>query len=93
MPKPANSTNNTYALSTNLTSQPDAEEYCNTLGGHLASWNSQDEQTEVEGYWLKAGLLLPLFHKAYWLGGVIGDEDMWPNFRWSVGGGGAHDRT
>jgi hypothetical protein len=82
MPSPANTTNNTYCLSTNLTGQADAETYCNTLGGHLASWNSQAEQTEVEGYWIKAGLLLPLFHKAYWIGAVIGDEDMWPNFRW-----------
>jgi hypothetical protein len=86
MPSPANTTNNTYCLSTNLTGQADAEDYCNTLGGHLASWNSQAEQTEVEGYWIKAGLLLPLFHKAYWIGAVIGDEDMWPNFRWLVGG-------
>jgi hypothetical protein len=85
MPSPANTTNNTYCLSTNLTAQADAETYCNTLGGHLASWNSQAEQTEVEGYWIKAGLLLPLFHKAYWIGAVIGDEDMWPNFRWLVG--------
>ena len=86
MPAPANATNNTYCLNTNLTGVSDSEAYCNTLGGHLVSWNSQAEQAEVEGYWLKAGLLLPLFHKAYWTGAYIGDEDVWPNFMWLVGG-------
>ena len=140
MPTPANSTNHTYCLSTNLTTFDDSEAYCNTLGGHLASWNSLEEQTEVggscslphstqpshfllpggshvhasslaasvpvyltrvhmtcthrtglqcllllpqvEGYWINAGLLLPLFHNVYWLGGRLGDEDVWPNFKW-----------
>ena len=49
MPTPANSTNHTYCLSTNLTTFDDSEAYCNTLGGHLASWNSLEEQTEVGG--------------------------------------------
>jgi hypothetical protein len=63
-----------------------AEQYCNDLGGHLASWNSQAEQTEIENYWVGAGLLLPLFHKMYWMGAYLTDEDIWPGFRWRVGG-------
>ena len=44
---PANSTNSTYCFNTNLTNFNDAEAYCNGLCGHLVSWNSQAEQTEV----------------------------------------------
>lgn len=51
---PANSTNNTYCYNSNLTSFADSEAYCNTLGGHLPSWNSQAEQTEVRASCLGA---------------------------------------
>ncbi len=85
-PTPANSTNNTYCLNTNMTGVDAGEQYCNDLGGHLVSWNSQAEQTEVEGYWVNAGLLLPTFHKLYWMGAFLSDEDIWPSFRWRVGG-------
>jgi hypothetical protein len=43
---------------------------------------SQDEQTEVEGYWIKKGLLLPAFHKKYWMGARVSADEAWPVFRW-----------
>jgi hypothetical protein len=36
---PANSTNHTYCYNSNRTGFDDGEAYCNTLGGHLVSWN------------------------------------------------------
>ena len=39
-----------YILNTNQMVSKDAQSYCNSQGGHLASYTSYDEQAEVEGY-------------------------------------------
>ncbi len=31
---------------------------------------------------MKAGLLLPFYHKAYWMGGILRPDDNYPNYRW-----------
>jgi hypothetical protein len=49
----SNSTNKTYALNTNLLDQKAAQQVCNDMGGHLASWGSYEEQMEVEQYYIK----------------------------------------
>ena len=41
-------TNSTFAFSTSLVSQSVAQAECNKLGGHLASFDSEAEQYEVE---------------------------------------------
>ena len=43
---------NSYILNTNPTSFKSAQTFCNTQGGHLASWDSYAEQYEVEQYFV-----------------------------------------
>jgi hypothetical protein len=38
--------------------------------------------TQVELYWVKKGLLLPNYHKQYWMGAALGPDDNYPNYRW-----------
>lgn len=45
-----------------------AETSCRQNGGHLASFASNNEQTEAEQAFLTSGWLLPAFHKGYWNG-------------------------
>jgi hypothetical protein len=40
-------------LSTHLLNQTQHESYCNSIGGHLASWDSLAEQNEVEQAFIK----------------------------------------
>lgn len=47
---------------------PAAETSCRRSGGHLASFASNNEQTEAEQAFMTAGWLLPAFHKGYWIG-------------------------
>jgi hypothetical protein len=49
------------------------------MGGHLASWGSYEEQLEVEQYYIKQGLILPVFHRQYWLGLRAVQH---PTFKW-----------
>ncbi len=60
--------------------QSSGQLFCNQKGGHLATYNSSFEQREVEQYFIQEGLLLPNFHKYYWLG-YTSDGSNWPLFR------------
>ncbi len=42
-----------YSLSTFNDNQTTQETYCNSIGGHLASYDSQAEQNEVEQAFIK----------------------------------------
>jgi hypothetical protein len=61
--------------------QAKAEAMCNDIGGHLAAYVSQEEQTEMEYAFLNSGYLLPSFHKTYWIG-LMASADSWPSFSW-----------
>jgi hypothetical protein len=50
-------------------------------GGHLASFGSLKEQKDVESWMQASFLLLPNFHKVYWIG-LKSSEFDWPLFRW-----------
>jgi hypothetical protein len=50
-------------------------------GGHLASYGKLAEQKEVEQHYISRGLLLPHFHKQYWLG-LSSTTKTYPKFRW-----------
>ena len=56
-----------------------AEQYCNDNGGHLAAYRTLAEQKDAETYFKSNGLLLPTFHRAYWIGL---QSDVWPKFYW-----------
>ena len=51
-PYKSKATGSSYTLNTNKTDFATAEQDCNKLGGHLAAWNTEMEQREVEGYFL-----------------------------------------
>ena len=51
------------------------------MGGHLASYLSRQEQSEVEQYYIKAGYLFPTFHEFYWFG-YQATSRTWPAFKW-----------
>lgn len=59
---------NTYLLNTSLASRYQAESICKEQGGHVTSFTSITEQFEVENWFVQAGVLLPSFHRHYWLG-------------------------
>ncbi len=40
------------------------------------------EQVEVEQYYVGAGLIIPAYHKFYWLGL---STQLWPDFKWVDG--------
>jgi hypothetical protein len=50
-------------------------------GGHLASYKSLDEQYQTEQFFIENGMLLPKFHKNYWMG-LRTTEDNMPTFNW-----------
>jgi hypothetical protein len=50
---------------------------CN--GGHLASYSSFEEQYQTEQFFIDEGMLMPKFHKNYWMGLKTTEED-WPSF-------------
>ena len=62
------SSNNTYTFYNQFVSQSAAERICQDAGGHLAAFNTLAEQKEVESAYIAQGLLLPDYHKHYWLG-------------------------
>jgi hypothetical protein len=60
-----------------------AEAYCNTLGGHLPSYQNADKQREVETNYTRMGYLIgPSQVYYYWMGLITGQGVGWPNFRW-----------
>jgi hypothetical protein len=46
----------------------DAEAHCTNNGSHLISYSNSSTQQFVETSLIDAGLLLPAFHKSYWIG-------------------------
>ena len=41
-----------YTLNTCSLTQPEAEQFCRNAGGHLVSYESLEEQQEVEAYYI-----------------------------------------
>jgi hypothetical protein len=70
----------TYVLNTTLSSIKDARASCRQKGGVVVSYESLFEQQEVEAYFTTSiGVMIPQFHRHYWLGlGAV----KWPEFRW-----------
>jgi hypothetical protein len=60
----APSTGNTFFLNTSYMNFSSAESACAASGGHLASFLSQQEQAEVEQFYIRNGYLLPAFHRS-----------------------------
>ena len=46
----------------------DAEATCQKNGSHMISWANNTMQKAVEQMYVDMGVLLPNFHKAYWIG-------------------------
>ena len=63
----SSSTGNTFYLNTTPSSFNEAEEGCKKGGGHLAAFESADEQAEVEQYYISNGYLMSA-HVFYWIG-------------------------
>jgi hypothetical protein len=57
----------------------EAEAYCQTQNGHLASFTNLKEQVSVEAFLIDLGVLLPGYHTMYWIGL---NASTWPAFRW-----------
>jgi hypothetical protein len=67
-PYTASSTNMTFQYATNMTDFAAGQRACNLLGGHLATFKSLEEQTEVEEFYISGGYLFPKFRNVYWMG-------------------------
>lgn len=78
---PSNVTGNVFTLMTVQVNQARAQVLCNDIGGHLASYVSLDEQSEMEYAFINSGYLLPSFHKTYWMG-LVTTQEAWPAFTW-----------
>jgi hypothetical protein len=76
----ANTTNITFYLNTTVASWTEAEDACKRNGGHLAAFQSLEEQREVEQHYIINGYLFPKFHKFYWTGLYV--PKVWPYFKW-----------
>jgi hypothetical protein len=70
----------TYLLSTAKANFIDAQATCNDHGGHLVSYQSLEEQIEVEAYFESLGVFIPLYHVFYWTG-LVSEERSWPAFK------------
>jgi hypothetical protein len=64
----SNTTRYTYLFNNTPTTQQMAEFTCQAAGGHLLSYTTQQEQREVEQYFINSGSLMPAFHGSYWIG-------------------------
>jgi hypothetical protein len=71
---------NVFTINTTRLTQRQAQAVCSSQGAQLASFESRDEQVEVEQYFSQNGYLLPSFHKTYWLGLTA---VTWPIYSWS----------
>lgn len=70
----------TFIFNASASNWQNAEQACRDSGGHLSSFKSFKEQSEVEQYYISNGLLLPSYHKFYWIGL---STSLWPTFLWS----------
>jgi hypothetical protein len=77
----SNITGNVFFLNTSMVNQTVAQRTCNANGGHLAAYSSQEEQAEVENFYLQGGWILPVFHSTYWMG-LESNNSAWPAFRY-----------
>jgi hypothetical protein len=68
-----------YVLSTTPVDQQTAEANCVTLGGHLVSYTSLMEQTDVEAYFSFSGGIIPSYHQFYWMGLQMA---LYPSYAW-----------
>jgi hypothetical protein len=59
----SNVTATTYILNTSYAGFMDAEAACNSNGGHLAYFETADEQEEVEAYYVSQGVFIPAYHR------------------------------
>lgn len=59
----------------------DAEATCMRNGSHLISYANNTMQKAVEQVYVDAGVLIPTFHKSYWIG-LNTTAAMWRN-RWT----------
>jgi hypothetical protein len=82
----SNTTQATYILNTSMANWADAKQVCNDNGGHLVSYQTPDEQSEVEGYYERSGMFITRYHIFYWTG-LVSDQQMWPQFRCVCGAG------
>ena len=78
------STGTRYMLSTMPNDQRSAEADCVKQGGHLVSYESDEEQAEVEKFFFDYGVLLPGYHTFYWLG-LNTTAERWPAFSYLDG--------
>ncbi len=70
----------TYVLSTVKQNFVEAQANCNDHGGHLVSYQSVEEQIEVEQYFETLGVFIPRYHVFYWTG-LVSEEASWPAFK------------
>jgi hypothetical protein len=78
----SNSTNHTFTFATFNYTYDAAESYCQMNGGgHLAAYGKLSEQKDAEQYYIGKGLLLPFFHRQYWIG-LSSTTKTYPRFRW-----------
>ena len=63
-----NTSTHSYLLNTKAMNFSAAEAWCQTQGGHLASYNNAEEQAAVERFYVNGGMLYPLYNIAYWIG-------------------------
>lgn len=75
----------TYLLNTTTATFTQGQDWCTRQGGSMVSYQSAFEQAEVEGYFVEQGMLLPTYHKRYWIGLAIPYKDprLWPQFQWT----------
>ncbi len=71
---------NTYCINIMQMGFDAAEAYCNTLGGHLPSYQNADEQREVETNYTRMGYLIGPSQVYYYWMGLTGQGVGWPNF-------------
>ncbi len=82
----SNATQATYTLNTTQVTWAEAQAACNENGGHLASYVTPDEQSEVEGYFESKGMFITRYHIFYWTG-LHSDQQQWPEFKWDAEAG------
>jgi hypothetical protein len=71
----------TFILNTLPTANKAAQRWCNDRGGHLAYYESLEQQSQVEGYYSGLGVLLSTYYRLYWLG-LRTNRTSWPDFDW-----------
>ncbi len=79
----ASSTNATFTFSTAELAYSSASTFCMSQGGQMVSFQSLEEQQEVEDAYIDMGILIPGWHKAYWLGLTTKSTVEPRTWRWS----------